>query len=249
MPTITAAFRNWLKANTNMKLFSNAAVIRLTHEGVTDFRSLLDFDRDSIKALSKACSRDIDAVLEDVANCITAEVAVPSANISSISIRRLVIAMHAVKFYDACGRAPTDASMHHTNVLTGFKADNEAYMILKKQDKPDVPVVNDKDREKKIIKWVPIFEDAFSRTFGSKGPLIYVLRENVTVPDEIDDPLDANSHFGASGSMMEELIARLPHTGPIFRDDNKTVYMMISKAMTGTSVESIIKSFSRQKDG
>ena len=47
-----------------------------------------------------------------------------------------------------------------------------------------------------------------SRCFESKGPLRYVVRENDAVPSEIDDPLDANSYFGQSGSLIEELIAR-----------------------------------------
>jgi hypothetical protein len=96
--------------------------------------------------------------------------------------------------------------MHYGNVLTGFKTDYEAYSLLKKQDEPDAPVVNDKDKEKKIIKWMPLFEDALSRTFGSKGPLIYVLRENANVPSEVDDPLNPNSHYGQSGSMIEDLL-------------------------------------------
>ena len=248
-PAVTIAFKAWLKANVNMKLASDAAVLRITYEGVTDFASLLDFDRDSIEALSKACSKNIPAVTEDAANGIAAENEVPGTNISSISIRRLVVAMHAAKYYASIGRAITAANMHYGTVLTGFKMDYEAYSLLKKQDEPDAPVVNDKDKEKKIIKWMPLFEDALSRTFGSKGPLIYVLRENADVPSEVDDPLDPNSHYGQSGSMIEELIKRLPHSGPIFKDDNKTVFMMISKAVAGTSVESTIKSFSRQKDG
>ena len=248
-PAVTVAFKAWLKANVNMKLASDAAVLRMTHEGVTDFASLLDFDRDSIEALSKACSKTIPAVTEDAANGIAAENEVPGANISSISIRRLVVAMHAAKYYDSIGRSSTAVNMHYGNVLTGFKLDYEAYSLLKKQDEPDAPVVNDKDKEKKVIKWMPLFEDALSRTFGSKGPLIYVLRENADVPSEEDDPLDPSSHYGQSGSMIEELIKRLPHSGPIFKDDNKTVFMMISKAVAGTSVESTIKSFSRQKDG
>ena len=248
-PTIAASFRSWLKSNVNIKLASDAAVLRMTYEGVTDFMALLDFDRDSIEALAKACSKTIPAVVADPANGIMAEIEVPGANISSIAIRRLVIAMHAVKYYDAIGRVPTSVSMHYRDVLTGFKVDHEAYTLLKKQDEPDAPVVNDKDKEKKIIKWMPLFEDALSRTFGPRGPLIYVLRENPAVPAEIDDPLDANAHYGQSGSMLEELITRLPHSGPIFKDDNKTVFMLISKAVAGTSVESTIKSFSRQKDG
>ena len=139
--------------------------------------------------------------------------------------------------------------MHYNNVLKGFKDDYEAYALLIKPDSPEAPVVNDKDKEKRVIKWIPLFEDCLSRTFGSKGPLIYVLREDAAVPSVADDPLEAGAHYGASGSLLEELIKRLPHTGSIFKDDNKTVFMMISKAVAGTTIESTIKSFSRQKDG
>ena len=76
-----------------------------------------------------------------------------------------------------------------------------------------------------------------------------MLRDKPQVPTEADDPLQANLHYGESGSLVEELIARLPHTGSIYKDDNKTVFMMVSKAVNGTAVESTIKSFSRSKDG
>ena len=49
--------------------------------------------------------------------------------------------------------------------------------------------------------------------------------------------------------MLEELINRLPHLGPIFTDDIKTVFVVISKAVAGTSVELTIKSYSRHKYG
>jgi hypothetical protein len=44
MPHTTAAFHNWLKGGTNLKLSSNFALICITYEGITDFCSLLDFD-------------------------------------------------------------------------------------------------------------------------------------------------------------------------------------------------------------
>ena len=232
-----------------MKLCTDSAVLRITHEGITDFRSFLDFDKESIEALPKACAKDIEAITADPTNSVVAEPAVNGANINSIAVRRLWIAMYAAKYYESIGRIQDENNMHYTNVLKGFKEDHDAYATLKKQDDPEVPLVNDKDKEKKVIKWVPLFEDALSRTFGSKGPLIYVLREDAAVPSEADDPLEAQAHYGSSGSMIEELIKRLPHTGSIFKDDNKTVFMMISKAVTGISVESTIKSFSRQKDG
>ena len=245
-----APFRSWLKGANNMKMSSDAAVLRIIHEGITNFLSLLDFDRDSIESLSKACARPITAIDEDLANLIAAEAAVPAANVSTISIRRLVIAVQAVKYYTNIGRTPDNTNMHYVNVLSNFKSDHEGYELLKKGDSPDTPLVNDKDKEKKIIKWVPLFEDALSRTFGSKGPLSYVIRDTVAVPAEVDDPLEPDAHYSAqNGSMIEELNQRLPHTGSIFRDDNKTVFMMIAKAVAGTSVESTIKSFSRTKNG
>ena len=156
MPTTNAAFRNWLKGGNNIKLSSDAAVLRLTHEGITDFNSFLDFDRDSIEALPKACSRSIDAMMADVANNVVAEPAVPGANINSLAVRRLVVAMLATKYYDSIGRAPTEVTMHYNNVLKGFKEDYDAYALLKKQDSPEAPVVNDKDKEKRVIKWISL---------------------------------------------------------------------------------------------
>ena len=151
-PATTATFKSWLKANTNMKLASDAAVLRITYEGVTDWASLVDFDRESIEALSKACSKTIPAISEDTSNGIAAESEVEGANLSSISIRRLVVAMHAAKYYTSIGRNLTAANMHYNNVLTGFKTDYEAYTLLRKQDEPEAPLVNDKDKEKKVIK-------------------------------------------------------------------------------------------------
>ena len=113
---------------------------------------------------------------------------------------------------------------------------------MKKKTSQEVPLFSDKDKEKKV----PIFDDALSHTFGSKGPLVYIVRENAEVPDVGYDDLTENSHYGASGSMLEELINNLPHAGPIFCDDNKTVFMMIPKAVAGTSMDSTIKFYSRR---
>jgi hypothetical protein len=55
---------------------------------------------------------------------------------------------------------------------------------------------------------------------------------------EVNDPLDTQSYIGgASESLIEELKARLLHIGAVFNDDYKTVFMAISKAYAGTSVE------------
>lgn len=151
-PVVNNTFMNWLKANVNIKLTSDAAVLRISHEGVTDFPSLVDFDRDSIEFVGKVCNRKIDKITEDIPNGIPVENVVAGANISFISIRRLVVAMGASKYYKAIGRTATIDNMHYFNILKAFKEDHEAYVLLKKQDEPKYPAVNDKDKEKKIIK-------------------------------------------------------------------------------------------------
>ena len=87
--------------------------------------------------------------------------------------------------------------------------------------------------------------DCLSRTYGTKGPLGYILRENQEVPDEGEYPLQPNTYFRESGCLHDELIKRLPRTGPIYKHDNATVFLKIEKASRGTSVESTVKAFDR----
>ena len=48
MVTTSATFRSWLNASTNMKLSLDASVLRVTHEGITSYDTLVDFDKASI---------------------------------------------------------------------------------------------------------------------------------------------------------------------------------------------------------
>ena len=246
---VTASFKNWLKGNTTMKLSSDAAVLRLLQEGLTNFDSLTDFDKKSLERLPSVCKETIPAIAADLPNGIAAENQIPGANISSISVQRLIVAMHAAEYYTAINRSMTSANMHYANVLKSFKIEWDTYKDLRDQDEPSVPLVSEKDGDRKIIKWVPIFIDCLARSYGVRGPLVYVLRDDPTVPLEANDPLDAHSCFGTSGSLHDELVARLSHIGPIFNNDNTSVFMKVEKATRGTSVESTVKAFSRRKDG
>ena len=133
---VTAAFKSWLKANTNMKLSSDSAVTRLTHEGITNYPHLEDFDKKSIQALPAICKVGIPQVLEDAPAGISAEPAVPGANISSISVQRLIVAVNAAKYYSSIGRNMTAANMHYSNILAAFKIEWDAFVDLKDQMAP-----------------------------------------------------------------------------------------------------------------
>ena len=97
MVTTSATFRFWIKASTNMKLSSDASVLRVTHEGITSYDTLVDFDKADIRNLPRVCKGSIDAIAADVANKVQAEAAVPCANVSSISVQRLIVAVNAAR--------------------------------------------------------------------------------------------------------------------------------------------------------
>ena len=44
------------------------------------------------------------------------------------------------------------------------------------------------------------------------------------------------------------MVSIFSHNGPIYKNDNTSVYIKIKKASMGTSVESTAKAFSRHKD-
>ena len=54
-------------------------------------------------------------------NNIGAEAEVPGANLSSISVRRLIVAMYAAEYYTSIDRTMTVPTMHYNNVLKEFQ--------------------------------------------------------------------------------------------------------------------------------
>lgn len=95
-------------------------------------------------------------MIVDVANGIAAANTIPAANVSIASVHRLIVADDAGAYYRDIGRTISVERMHYNSVMSNF-VDWEAYKDLKKQDKPDVPLMNDRDKEKSIIKWAPLF--------------------------------------------------------------------------------------------
>ena len=140
-PVVTASFKSWLKSNTNMKLSSDAAVTRITYEGITTYASLEDFDTKSIERLPAICKERIPEIVEDLAAGIAAAPAIMGANISSISVRRLIVAANAATYYTSIGRVMTPANMHHSNILAAFKIEWDAYQDLKKEDAPSALIL------------------------------------------------------------------------------------------------------------
>ncbi len=83
-----------------MRLSSDASVLHLTKEGITNFESLTDFDKKSLECLPATTKETIDAIIAgDVPNNIAAEAEVPGANLSSILVYDcLIVTMHAAEY-------------------------------------------------------------------------------------------------------------------------------------------------------
>ena len=110
-----------------MKLSSDAAVLRLLQEGLTTYNSLTDFDKKSLEQLPSVCKETIPAIAADLPNGIAAENEIAGANISSISVQRLIVAINAAEYYTAINRSMTTANMHYANVLKNFKIEWDTY--------------------------------------------------------------------------------------------------------------------------
>ena len=134
------------------------------------------------------------------------------------------------------------------SVLKTFKIEHEDCLSIKGKDDSKVPKINDKENDRKIIQCSPMLKDYLSSSCRSCGPLVHVLRLDPTFTNDVMNLLFPGCYYGENGSLISELEYCLPHGRPIFKNDNATVYTKIEEDARGTSLESIIKSFSRHKD-
>jgi hypothetical protein len=123
---------------------TTAVVLRVAHEGLTAFESLLDFDEKSIKALQTACKEKVPAIAADPDNGIVEQPEIPGVSVPSKCILRLIEAMHCAQYYRSIGRSLSSESLHYDNVLMAFKTERKAYEAMKDdQTEPKVPVLSD----------------------------------------------------------------------------------------------------------
>ena len=230
---------------------TNAERLRLQAEGLTTINDFQDFKEDQLEQAIKNLRTAIPGIPEvtDAAgNVVTA--AVPPILPCLISARcalRLKVASIAFHYYSDIDRVPTPQNMNYTGVLRGFYTEWEAMKLLADEGRPDVPTLG---KHVTPIKWMESFKDCLFRTFGVRScPISYVIREDANVVPEVNDPLLAGCAYGSSGSVLEELILRLNHTGPLFRSDNALVYSLLDEATRNTVYSPTIKPYARTKNG
>ena len=171
----------------------------------------------------------------------------PGVIVSAQCAKRLKVASLAFHYYKSIARTATPANMNFSTVLRDFHTEWEAVVKLNKEDKADVPVLS---KQIPPLKWIESFKNHLYNTYGiRKCPLQYVVRESAAVRAEADDPLQAGKSYGESGSVVDELISRMSHTDPLYKNDNAMVYSLLEQATRGTIYAMTIKPYARKKNG
>ena len=92
---------------------------------------------------------------------------------------------------------------------------------LPKETKPEVSTLS---KHVIPITWVESFKDCAFRPFGVRtAPVSYVIINNDSAPSIADDPITLGQSYGSSGSIILEIIKRMNHDNPVFKNDNGTV--------------------------
>ena len=232
---------------------------RLAMEGLATIADFSDFKEDQLTDAFKNMRTSIPGVPgiseqrdpnDNTVILVQAIAAVPPIAPTLVSAKcglRLKIASIAFHFYESIGRDIKATNMNYSNVLKDFYTEYESVIALSEETKPSVPLLT---KNNTPLKWIESFKDCLFRTYGvRKTPLLYVIRDAATPPSEVDDPLVAGKAYGSSGSILDELIARLDHDDPLFKSDNASVYSMMEEATRGSVYASTVKPYSRKKDG
>ena len=82
-PATNVAFMTWLNSNNMTKLISNAVLVHINYEGITNFVSLTDFDNKIIESLRTTCKEKIPTITDDKSAGITYEPKILGSNIYS----------------------------------------------------------------------------------------------------------------------------------------------------------------------
>jgi hypothetical protein len=120
--------------------------------------------------------------------------------------------------------------------LHGLKEAEDAYV-----HPPAIPTLTKIDRIRGHIEDI---DAQLLKTLGmGKTPLAYVIRENEAVlAHNIDPPMGYNT-------IQEEMVARMPHTHPAYREDNIAVWDILRDSIHDTEAFSWVKRCERRRDG
>ena len=219
----------------------NARRDAIRNEGLSMIGDLVEFYEEDIKTLCASVRKPGGTIADP--NNPNATIPNPGHNIPAIAEKRLRLACYGANLYHLLNRPITPDSLSR-NRLRQFEQHRRT---IEEHDAPEIlPVIS---KTFGIMKALDLLPTHLRERLGAKKvALEYVIRE-----DEQPAPLQALATnrvtSGNYGSLMDELVSRVPHDGSEFTEDNAKVYQVIQDMVAGSSHESSIKAHRRARDG
>ena len=235
---VTAFFTDPLQ----MGLVAQRTRVQLGLEGINSIEDLAEFtDEDTWKQIVENFKRP-PQIPDDNGVLVNQQ----PFHIAAKSLHRLRVAAVAVEYYLATGRALTAQMVQWETQLKNFEVQWKSITSMSKNDSLELPKMS---KTVGIVKWIEAYESYASQKIGVRSaPLAYVIRESEHVA-AAPALAGGQPHSDEHGSVKDEMIARLSHNHPLFRDDNATVFDDVETATRGTKFAPSIAPFKRARDG
>ena len=246
MAANAAAVRHYLE--NVIGITSEAARDALVDQGLDSFAEFETFNRNLI---ATTCSdiRKPGGLIPDPngpdANGDILQVRNPGAPIGARQEARLKDAVYVAKYWSLIGRTVAENTLNR-NTLNKYA---EMRMIMENMKDPEP--IGKVSKTFKIMTALELFPGHLRNILGTlKVPLVYVIRETSVHPAGVG-PMDAQRPYAAEYSgIMEELIDRLPHSGPHYCEDNAKVFQMLKEMVQDNPTHlASIKPFERARNG
>ena len=164
--------------------------------------------------------------------------------IPAICEQRLTLAAYGSSIYESTSR-PIDPASLSRNRLREFKAHRT--MVENHNNPESLPEIS---KSYSIMKYLDQLPTYLSDVLGvSKVALSYVIRTEENPPNPLPALAPSRPWSEGKSSLMEELIAFTPHTGPGFDADNAQLYSLLATHLGNTSAMASITQYQRRRNG
>ena len=154
-------------------------------------------------------------------------------------LKKIQVVSNAFHHFLSIRRHLSVSCMHYDNVLKDFTFQWKLLDDRKDEDEPDVPQIsktlNDTNWSEALIE----FAHRMISVIGA--PLVYMVKDDSVIPATSPPLLMNQPHSEEHRSVEEELINRLKHISPVFKDTNQKVYHSLEEATRGTAYASSVR--------
>jgi uncharacterized membrane protein YgcG len=241
MAAITAGMRTGLRAIGFTIAASDEIVDDQGYDSLTALAELTDQTcADLVTLIRRPGGTIANPVLPAAGDPLLPPIANPGIKVGHRALTNLktaaFVARHIVRTSRPIDSPATVLTPAILASLHGLKEAEDAYA-----HPPAIPML---DKIERIRGHIEDIDAHLLKTLGmAKTPLAYVVREHELV---LAHNLDPSNGYN---TVQEEMVARMPHTHPAYREDNIAVWDIIRDSVHATEAFSWIKRCERRRDG